>query len=353
MADNKTELPTPKRLREARRKGQISKSNDLTQAFLFLTAAVVLSILGGRLLGELRMLLLRSFEPKRIADISNNSLVELSGGVFLEFCLISAPLMAALVVVSVAVNFLQLGGVIFSGEALTFKPERINPMEGFRRIFLKSKSYVELVKNLLKFAAILWLAYSTFRGSLRDVVLIARLGLPQAAALTSRVLFRFLLEAGGAFLVIGAVDFLLQRHFYIKDLKMTKEEVKREYKEEEGDPHMKHQRRHLHRQILAQNMLTNVPNAKAVVVNPTHFAIALDYKENSMAAPQVAAKGQMVMAHKIVTLAKQHGVPIVRNIPLAHSLFMLDIGDEIPEELYQAVAEVLNWVQELARLEVP
>jgi flagellar biosynthesis protein FlhB len=184
------------------------------------------------------------------------------------------------------------------------------------------------------------------------VVLTARLGLPQAAALTSRLLFGLLFKVGGAFLVIGAADFLLQRRFYIKDLKMTKEEVKREYKAEEGDPHLKHKRRHLHQQMVAQNMLTIVPNAKAVVVNPTHLAIALDYEEKSMAAPQIAAKGQMMMAHNIVTLAKQHGVPIVRNIALAHSLFTLDVGDEIPEDLYQAVAEVLNWVQELARLEV-
>jgi len=352
MGDNKTEQPTPKRLREARRKGQVSKSNDLNQAVLFLTAAAVLSLEGGRLFNEFRMLLIRSFDPKGIAAISDDFVLEQTGSLFLKLCFLSAPLLGALLAASLAINSLQVGGLFLSGKPLSPKLEKLNPIRGFQRIFLNSKTYLELAKNLVKFSVILWLAYSTFVGHLSDLVLASRLGLLQAATLASQLLFHLLFEIGGVFLVIGAADFFLQRHFYIKELKMTKEEVKREYKEEEGDPHIKHQRRHLHQQLVARNMLTSVSRANAVVVNPTHLAIALEYEETSMAAPQIAAKGQMILAEKIVEVAKQHRIPIVRNISLARGLFALEIGDEISEELYQPVAEILNWVYELARMEV-
>ena len=351
MADNKTEQPTPKRIREARKKGQVSKSNDLTQAFLFITASAVLSLLGTRLVDEFRALLIQSFDSKRIAAIDENSILDQAGSLFLKLGLLSAPVLAALFAVSAAVTSLQVGGIVFSGQALTPKPERLNPVQGFQRIFLQSKTYLELLKTLIKFFVILWLAYSTFRGTLRSVVLVARVGQPQAASLASQLLLAFLFKTGGVFLVIGAADFLLQRRLHLKELRMTKEEVKREYKEDEGDPHIKHQRKHLHQQLVAQNMLGNLPRAKAVVINPTHLAIALEYEETIMAAPQIAAKGQMRMAHQIVEIARQHRIPILRNVPLAHSLFTLEIGDEIPEELYQAVAEIFNWVEELARIE--
>jgi FlhB-like protein len=131
---------------------------------------------------------------------------------------------------------------------------------------------------------------------------------------------------------------------------MSKEEVKQEYKNEEGDAHIKHQRKHIHEQILAESAMKNVPNAAAVVVNPTHLAVALNYNQTTMAAPRITAKGQMLMAQRIIEIAKQSHVPVVRNVSLAHSLYALEVGDEIPEELYEAVAEILNWVYDLAQM---
>jgi flagellar biosynthetic protein FlhB len=164
-------------------------------------------------------------------------------------------------------------------------------------------------------------------------------------------MFGILIKTGVIFLVLGAADFLLQRKLFMKEMMMSKYEVKKEHKEEEGDPHVKHMRRHLHQQLLAQSMAQNVPKADVVVVNPTHLAIAIEYDEQSMNAPVVTAKGQDSMAQRIIELARNSGVPVMQNVPLAHSLYPLDLGVEIPEELYEAVAEVLNWVYQMAQAE--
>jgi flagellar biosynthesis protein FlhB len=144
---------------------------------------------------------------------------------------------------------------------------------------------------------------------------------------------------------------MLQQKQYLKGLMMSKQEVQREYKEQEGDPHVKYMRKQLHEELLAESIVENVPKASVVVINPTHLAVALRYEERNMGAPTVTAKGSFTMAEKIISLARKHHVPILRNVPLARSLSEMEIGREIPEELYEAVAEVLNWVYQLARSE--
>jgi flagellar biosynthesis protein FlhB len=243
-----------------------------------------------------------------------------------------------------------LGGLIFSFQVITPKFTKLNPVQGFQNLFFKSKTYLELVKNLIKFAVVLCLAYTSFRSSLRDIVVSARIGLPETATLTSQLLFSLLFKVGGAFLLLGGVDFLLQKKLHLKSLMMSKEETKQEYKNDEGDPHIKHQRKHIHEQILAESAMKNVPDAAAVVVNPTHLAVALNYNRTTMAAPRITAKGQMLTAQRIIEIAKQSHVPVIRNVALAHRLYALEVGDEIPEELYEAVAEILNWVYDLAQM---
>lgn len=144
---------------------------------------------------------------------------------------------------------------------------------------------------------------------------------------------------------------MIQKKLYMKNMMMSKEEVKQEYKESEGDPHVKHMRKHLFEQLMHESVAHHVPKATVVVANPTHFAIALRYEEKNMQAPHVTAKGQDSMALRIIDIAKQHSVPVVRNIGLAHSLYDLEIGHEIPEDLYEAVAEVLNFVSQLSNQE--
>jgi flagellar biosynthesis protein FlhB len=351
MAEGKSEQPTPKRLKEARQKGQVAKSNDLTQATLFLTAASVLSFSGGRVMEILKSFMTQSLSPNLLASkVDASVLLARFSHAWITFLLLAMPLLGALFVISAAVNFLQLGGLIFSFQILTPKFTKLNPVQGFQNLFFKSKTYLELVKTLVKFAVVLSLAYTSFRSSLRDVVVSERIGLVETAALTSQLLFGLLFKVGTAFVLLGSVDFFLQKKLHLKSLMMSKEEVKQEYKNDEGDPHIKHQRKHIHEQILAESMIKNVPKATAVVVNPTHLAIALHYDQVSMAAPRITAKGQLLTAQRIIEIARQSQVPVVRNVPLAHSLYALDVGHEIPEELYEAVAEILNWVYELAQM---
>jgi flagellar biosynthetic protein FlhB len=348
MAEDKTEKPTPKKLAEARKKGQVSKSTDMTQAVLFLTAAAVLSFTGPTLVEQLKAFMIEAFSPALLAGVPDtNMLVARIGNASTKFLLLSLPLLMALAVAAIAVNFAQLQGLLFAPTALTPNLTKLNPLTGLQNLFFKAKTYLELVKNLLKFVIILWLAYSTLSSALRDLIVSSRLSIPQIAAFGPKLLFSLLFKVGGVFLLFGASDFALQKKLFMKELMMSKQEVKQESKNDEGDPEVKGHRRELHMALLRENAVKQVPKANAVVVNPTHLAVALQYDEGRMNAPRVVAKGELFLAQTIVDIAKRHNVPIIRNIPLARSLFSLELDEEIPEGLYEAVAEILNLVSRL------
>jgi len=349
MATNKTEQPTPKRLKDARKKGQVSKSNDLTQAVLFLTAGAVLYFWGPQLVEQLKQLMIDSFHSASLhGDTGSLILVNRASNGLVKFILLSAPPMMALVIAAIAINFAQVRGLLFSLDVLSPKLATLNPLTGIQNLLLKPKTYTELLKNLLKFVIIAWLAYSTLNGELRDLILASRLGITQVARLAPQSLFATLFRVGGAFIIFGAADYALQRHLFTKGLMMSKEEVKQEYKEQEGDPHVKGHRRSLHVALLRENAVKKVPRAQVVVVNPTHLAVALEYDEQQTRVPRVLAKGEMRLARKIVEIARRHDVPIMQNIALARSLYRLELEEDIPEELYETVAEILTLASRLA-----
>jgi flagellar biosynthesis protein FlhB len=349
MADDKTEKPTPKKIKDARDKGQVSKSTDLLQSVLFLTAAAVLSFTGPTLIEQLKALMIESFSPRLLAQVPDKlMLVALIGNASTKFLLLSMPLLMALAVAAIAVNFAQLQGLLFAPTVLSPKFTKLNPVAGLQNLLFKPKTYLELVKNLIKFIVILWLAYSTLSSALRDLIVSSRLSIAQIAAFGPKLLFTLLFKVGGVFLLFGAADFALQKQLFMKTLMMSKEEIKREHKDEEGDPHVKSHRKSLYIALLRENAVKQVPKAKAVVVNPTHIAVALQYEEAHMNAPRVVAKGEMFLAQKIIEIAKSHNVPVIRNITLARSLFTLELEEEIPEELYETVAEILNLASRLA-----
>lgn len=350
MADDKTEQPTPKKLEDARKKGQVSKSTDMTQAVLFLTAATVLSFAGPGLVDQLKAFMIESFDPKVLAaSFNSNLLLTRIENASIKFLLLSLPLLMALAVAAVAVDFAQIRGLVFTPDALSPKFDKLNPIAGLQNILFKPKTYLELIKNLLKFTIVLWLAYSTLMSDLRDLIVSSRLGIEDVAGFAPKLLFGLLFKVGGVFLIFGAADFALQKKLFLKSLMMSKEEIKQEFKDEEGDPHVKSHRKAEYRALLRESAVKQVPQAKAVVVNPTHLAIALQYDEDQMNAPRVVAKGEMFLAQKIIEIAKRHNVPIVQNVPLAHNLFSLELEDEIPEELYEAVAEILNLASRLSK----
>ena len=351
MSGEKTEQPTARRLREARKKGQVAKSQDLTQAVLFLTAGGVLAVGGGAYIAELHALMVKLFEPQALTGLlTGDEVLRRTGQAWGRALLLAFPLSGALFVVAAAMNFLQVKA-LFSMEVIKPKFDKLNPVKGFQNIFFKGRTYLELLKTIIKFAVVFATAYFVLMSSIHDVILAARTDLNSAGRIASGLMFGLIFKAAIVFLVLGAGDFLLQKKMHLKTLKMSKYEVQKEYKDDEGDPHLKHLRKQLHEQVLLNDVAAKVPVANAVVVNPTHIAVAIEYDEGAMNAPIVSAKGKLQTAERIIALAKKHQVPIVRQIPLAHSLYKVDTGAEIPEELYGAVAEVLNWVYNLSRQE--
>ena len=355
MADagtgEKTEQPTPKRIRDARKKGQVFKSNDLTQAFLFLTASGILVVAGGSLVNQLKMLLTEFLQPSMLTgQMSSDELLRRMGHAWFNGLLYTAPLLGALCVVAASITFLQVQA-LFAPEVLKPKFEKLNPAKNFQNMFLKSRTYLNLLKNVVKSVIVIVLIYYTLKSSFRDVALSVRMDLNETAALAGSLMSSLLLRLGGAFIILGAADFILEKRQYMKGMMMSKYEVQKEYKEEEGDPTVRQMRKRLHEEILSEDMMHNAARADVVIVNPTHIAVAVRYDDGTMSAPMVTAKGQVRIAEKIIEMAKKNRVPIMRNVALAWGLYEVEVGQEIPEDLYDAVAEVLNWVYQLAQAE--
>lgn len=348
MSQEKTEKPTEKRLRDARKKGQVWKSQDLSSAFMWITAMCVLW-LGGAMVAAVLLRTMKSgietagsFKGPLTQDRALEILHQ--GAADLAFAL--APWFIFLFVGAILFNYIQVGSV-FAFEGLKPDISKLNPAEGFKQRFLKMRSYLELAKTLLKstitlavVATILYLEIPNLAGLLAEP---AAGVIAYAFTLAVRIGF----YVGVFFLAMGLGDVVLQRFLFLNQMKMSKQEIRQEHKESEGDPLIKWMRKNLHREILQQSSIAAVRTADVVVVNPTHVAVALKYDRDSMGAPAVVAKGAELIAKQIRDIAKKADVPTMRDVPLARALYEIDIDGEIPEELYETVAEVLRWVYSL------
>lgn len=261
--------------------------------------------------------------------------------------LVLAPFFAVLVVAGALVTYLQVGPV-FAFESLKPGLDKLNPATNFQQKFLKSRAYIELSKTIIKLVVATVVVGFVLWHARLDVVELAHESPTRVAGFTTRLLFEIGIKVGVAFLLVGAGDYFLQRFLHLKEMRMTKQEVKDEYKETEGNPLVKSARRQLHRQILTESMLAAVRRADVVVVNPTHVAVALKYDREKMGAPQITAKGAELMAAKMREIAREASVPVMRDVSLARAMYELEVEDEVPEELYEAVAVVLRWVYDLA-----
>ena len=342
----KTEQPTPKKLKKAREEGQVAKSGDLSQAFLFAVALGVLMMMGEGMQATLLKIMIEFSKPAMLTgDLPNDRLLAQFGQAIREGLFSLLPLFGALFVGAIAVSFLQVGAVV-SVKALTPKLDKVNPINGFKR-FTQAHTYIELIKNLLKLLIIFLLAYVTIKGDLRDILLTSQTTLTAAVALAALLFFGFFKKVAAVFAVIGAADFMLQKKQHNKQLMMSKEEVEREYKEDEGDPHIKHARQHFMQELIDHAIAKHVPEATGVVRNPTHLAIAFKYDAQTMNAPRVTAKGKDRIAQEIVKLAEKSDVPVLTNVPLAHALYKVELDAEIPEDLYSAMATIIQVIEEL------
>jgi flagellar biosynthesis protein FlhB len=351
MSDDKSEQPTPKKLRQAREEGNVPKSRDFGQSLVFVVACAVL----GKIIesGSVRV---RGFAEDCFkatslhGDMLSSVALDAANEAVKVMLLTVMPLLAACFVVALVAGFAQTGG-LFTLKSMGFKLDKLNPGAGLKNLFFSGKTYVELVKNLLKLTVAGILGYKVVKGSLRDIMLTAKLPLDESVTLTQSLVGTVLKQIGGFMLAVGGADLIYQRQQWMKGMMMSKQEIKDEYKQSEGDPHTKHQRKKMAKEIANAKGVKDVKQAKVVVTNPHEIAVALEYDPDSMGAPQVLCVGQRQLAQQIIDEARANNIPIMQNIALAHSLSQLESGDEVPEELYEAVAEVLNWVYAMAMQE--
>lgn len=338
-SQEKTEDATPRRVREARKKGQVAKSRDLNTIVILIAAFAGLMMLIQVSSDDFEALFRQVFAVAQQREIDNRDLFRQLGAACISLAKICLPYVGFLAVIALAVGFLQTGPV-FATEPIQMQMKRLNIVENVKNM-AKITTLIELIKNVLKVALVFFLAYWVLKKSLNEVLLTMTASPLQGAAVAQRVLTAFLVRVFVVFIVLSIIDIMVQRWQYKKQLRMTKDEVKREYKQDEGDPLIKSMRRQLHQEMAQSDVRKAVAAADMVVTNPTELAIALKYDTSAMAAPQIMAKGQRLFAQLIREVAEEHNIPIMRNIPLAWALIEFEIGDEIPESLYTAVAELL------------
>jgi flagellar biosynthetic protein FlhB len=346
----KTEPATPKRREEARQRGQVAVSREIPSVTILLVALGVFSIAGTWMFGRLANVMRHIFQnlmSTRNMDIPfvHHVLSGLADQVFV----VLMPLMGAVLVAGVGAHVAQFG-FIFTGEPLAPKLNKLDPIAGMKR-FLSMRSLVELLKALVKIVIIGGVAVLVLSHEIEDVPTLVKLDITQIMAFVGRASFKICFYACLVLAILAALDYAFQRWKHEEDLKMTKQEVKDEARQREGDPHVKARIRSIQIQTARQRMMEAVPEATVVVTNPTHLAVALKFESADMIAPQVVAKGAGHVAQRIKALAKEHGVPVIEQKPLAQALFKaVEIGDFIPSNLYRAVAEILAYVYRLKRM---
>lgn len=345
----KTEPATAKKLREAREEGKVAKSKELTAAFdlivLFLVLKIFISMVGEGFLEVFYYvyMLIPDFVAGNAMDMSAQAVTSFFFPVVLKMLVIVAPFFLFGFAITLIVSILQVGWKV-SAKPMQPKLERFNPINGFKRIFSKD-SVFELLKSILKIAVIIYVAYTSIKDEANDIFILYDIALNQAIALCGDVIISAGLKISLVYLVIGIADFIYQKHRFNEDMKMTKQEVKDEYKNTEGNPEIKGRQRQRMREASRRRMMQDVPKADVVITNPTHLAVAIKYEPEVHRAPVVLAKGEDYLAQKIKETAKENHIEIVENKPLARMLYAnVDIGGEIPPELYQAVAEILAMV---------
>jgi flagellar biosynthetic protein FlhB len=344
-SQQKTEAPSPRRLREARKKGQVPRSRDLSAAIILLFALAMIAFLKDSMVISMQRLLLEYYRAAPTLDLPAENLLFYALGFTARMCLVIMPVLAGIVAIAVAASVVQVG-VLFAPQVLQPKLERLNPVEGLKRIF-SLRSLFELVKNTLKIIIVAAVVYFVVKARLPEMLLIYFKTPAQMLDLIAAALLAAAFAGGGAFLVISFFDLLFQRYEYIKNLRMTRQEVKDELKQTEGDPLVKSWLRRRQREMIMNAIRREVPRATVVVTNPTHVAVAVRYEEKEMSAPVVTAKGAGDLVPVIKRLARQNDVPVVENPPVARALYQVDVGREIPVELYRAIAEIIAMVYRL------
>ncbi len=345
----KTEEPTAKKLQDARDEGQVAKSREVANAMtmigLFLLLKVILTFLGNEFLGSFESTYNRipSLIKMHNGQLRHGDMTMLLQSALLRIVITTAPFLAVGFILSFIADFIQVKWHV-TKKPLQPKLSKLNPISGFKRIF-SSQSLVELLKSLLKIILVVYVVYTTLRDQLELIYLLFNMPLWQGIATAGDIAINLGLKISIIYIVIALIDFVYQKRKFHEDQKMTKQEVKDEYKNAEGDPAVKGKQRQRMQEASRRRMMQDVPKADVVITNPTHFAVAIQYDLEIAPAPVVLAKGEDHLAAKIKEVAKENKVEIVENKPLARMLYYnVEIGEQVPPELYQTVAEVLAMV---------
>lgn len=345
----KTEEPTGKKLDDARKEGQVAKSKEIANAAglisLFLILKLAMGYLGENFLGVFSLVYNKIPEMIKMTNgfIPIKNYYSLIGNVMLRILVIVAPFLLIGFLVAFLADYVQVKWKVTT-KPLQPKFSKLNPINGFKRIF-SVHSLVELLKSIAKVLLIAWVAYSTFKNYYDVIYLLFNMPLWQGIQVSGNLAINFGLKCSCIYTIIAAIDFVYQKRKFHKDQMMTKQEVKDEYKQSEGDPQVKGKIRQKMQEVSRRRMMQQLPEADVVITNPTHFAVAIKYDTEIASAPIVIAKGEDFLAQKIKEAARENKIEIVENKPLARMLYYnVEIGEQVPPELYQAVAEVLAMV---------
>ncbi len=343
FSGEKTEKATPRKKQDARKKGQVAKSADVNTALSLLMVFLSFLFIGAFMRDHILLMMRGFFQDYLLLDVTTQNVHDVFLTLAYQATIILAPVMGIALVAGVLANYLQVG-FLFSTEAIQMKLNKLDPIQGFKRIY-SMRAIVELIKSLLKISFVGAVTFSVLWLELDNVLRLSYMTVEQSLQFIGSLTVKMGLFASIALLLLALLDYLYQKFDYEKNLRMSKQDIKDEYKKSEGDPLIKSKIKQRQREMAMRRMMQDVPTADVVITNPTHYAIALKYDESKMDAPYVVAMGVDMVAQKIKEIAKENDVMMVENRPLARALYaQVDIGQAIPDEFFQAVAEIIAYV---------
>jgi len=343
FAGEKTEKATPKKREDSRKKGQVAKSQDINVAIGLLAVFFFFSVAGSYLKKIAISIFEYSFQESLMLNLTEENVQILFFELVQEVAFLIGPIMLIALIAGVAANYFQIG-FLFSTEAIQFKLDKLDPIKGFKRIF-SMRSVIEFLKSILKIFIVGGIAFLILWNRMDEILILSQKTIGASLATLADLTIQMGLYSAGALLFLALLDYMYQKYDFEKNMRMSKQDIKDEYKNSEGDPLIKSKIKQKQREMAMSRMMQEVPNADVIITNPTHYAVALKYDENKLDAPYVVAKGVDFVAQKIKFVAKENDVITIENRPLARALYsQAEIGDAIPEEFFKAVAEILAFV---------
>ncbi len=351
--DEKTEKATPRKRKKAREEGQVLQSREINTSLTLLAAFVLLFLLSGYIGSSIRIASFQIFEEyllnENLYNITNIQI--LSMNIIFRILITFLPMALTVLIIGVIASYLQVGFMI-TAKPIQPKLSKLDPVKGLKKLFSLEK-VIELFKSLTKIFIIGYVVYRYVVGQLETIFSMMAMEIDQIIIITSRITLNIGLRAGLVLVFLAVIDYFYQRYEYEKKLKMSKQEVKDEHKQIEGDPKIKSKIRQKQMQISMRRMMQEIPKADVIITNPTHYAVAIQYSPEMNSAPLVIAKGQNLVAQNIKKQAVIHEIPMVENRFLARTLYeTVEIGQVIPPDLYEAVAEVLAYVYQMNQMKV-